>query len=84
MALTRLSTRKHKMGLEQRWSPTWEKKSCPSLVKLWQEMIHARGIEAAALIHPSSGQALLAFVLERKRAVGVLNMQSTKSMQRQT
>ena len=41
-------------------------------VNLGQEMIHARGIEAAVLPHPGSGQALLAFVWERKRAVGVL------------
>ena len=41
-------------------------------VKLWQEMIHVWGIEAAVLFHPGSGQALLAFVLERKRAVGIV------------
>ena len=41
-------------------------------VKLWQEMIRVGGIEAAVLLHPGSGQALLAFVLERKRAVGVV------------
>ena len=49
-------------------------------VKLWQEMIHARGIEAAVLLHPGSGQAVLASVLECKRAVGVLKNQSTKSL----
>ena len=41
-------------------------------VKLWQEMIHVWGIEAAVLFQAGSGQALLAFVLERKRAVGVV------------
>ena len=30
------------------------------------------GIEAAVLFQPGSGQALLAFVLERKRAVGIV------------
>ena len=38
-------------------------------VKLMQEMIHVFGIEAAVLFWPGSGQSLLAFVLERKRAV---------------
>ena len=41
-------------------------------VKLWQEMIHVWGIGAAVLFMPGSGQSLLAFVLERKHAVGVV------------
>ena len=41
-------------------------------MKLWQEMIHVGGIEAAVLFQPGSGQALLAFVLERNRAVGIV------------
>ena len=49
-------------------------------VKRWQEMIYVWGIVAAVLFHPGSGQALLAFVLERKRAVGVLKMRSTRIM----
>jgi hypothetical protein len=49
-------------------------------VKLWQEIIHVWRIDAAMLLHPGSGQALLAFVLERKFAVGVLKIQSTMSM----
>ena len=35
-------------------------------------MTQVWGIDAAVLFHPGSGQAWLAFVLERKRAVGVL------------
>ena len=38
-------------------------------VKFMQEMIHVFGIEAAVLFWVGSGQSLLAFVLERKRAV---------------
>jgi hypothetical protein len=45
----------------------------------WRK-VYVWGIDAAVLFHPSNGQALLAFVLERKRAVGVLKIQSTKSM----
>ena len=41
-------------------------------VKLWQDMIHVFGIEAAVLFWVGSGQSLLAFVLERKRAVAVV------------
>lgn len=41
-------------------------------VKLWQEMIHVWGIDAAVLFTPGSGQSLLAFVLERKHAVAVV------------
>ena len=41
-------------------------------VKLWQEMIHVWGIEAAVLFTVGGGQALLAFILERKRAVGIV------------
>ena len=47
-------------------------------VKLWQEMIHAFGIEAAVLFWVGSGQALLAFVLERKRAVGIVRNAAEK------
>ena len=42
-------------------------------VKLWHEMIHVWGIEAAVLFWPGSGQSLLAFILERKRAVAVVS-----------
>ena len=41
-------------------------------VKLWQEMIHVWGIEAAVLFQAGSGQALLAFIIERKRAVAIV------------
>ena len=41
-------------------------------VKFMQEMIHVFGIEAAVLFWVGSGQSLLAFVLERKRAVAVV------------
>ena len=37
-----------------------------------QELIHVFELEAAVLFNPGSGQALLAFVLERKRAVGIV------------
>ena len=47
-------------------------------VKLWQEMIHVWGIESAVLFMVGSGQALLAFVLERKRAVGVVKNATQK------
>ena len=41
-------------------------------VKFMQEMIHVFGIEAAVLFWVGSGQSLLAFVLERKRAVAIV------------
>ena len=41
-------------------------------VKFMQEVIHVFGIEAAVLFWVGSGQSLLAFVLERKRAVAVV------------
>ena len=41
-------------------------------VKFVQELIHVFELEAAVLFNPGSGQALLAFVLERKRAVGIV------------
>ena len=41
-------------------------------VKFMQEMIHVFGIEAAVLFWVGSGQALLAYVLERKRAVAIV------------
>ena len=47
-------------------------------VKLWQELIHVFGIEAAVLFWVGSGQALLAFVLERKRAVGIVRNAAEK------
>ena len=44
-----------------------------------QEMIHVFGIEAAVLFWVGSGQALLAYVLERKRAVALVrNAQEKK------
>ena len=45
-------------------------------VKLFQEMIHVWGVESALMLHPGSGQGLLAFVLERKRAVGIMKNKS--------
>ena len=48
-------------------------------VKFMQEMIHVFGIEAAVLFWVGSGQALLAYVLERKRAVALVrNAQEKK------
>ena len=47
-------------------------------VKLMQEMIHVFGIEAAVLFWVGSGQSLLAFVLERKRAVAVVRNNNEK------
>ena len=41
-------------------------------VKFWQEMIHVWEIDVGVLFQPGSGQGLLAFVLERKRAVGIM------------
>ena len=41
-------------------------------VKLWQEMIHVWGVDTSVLFQPGSGQGLLAFALERKRAVGIV------------
>ena len=45
-------------------------------VKLFQEMIHVWSVESALMLHPGSGQGLLAFVLERKRAVGIMKNKS--------
>jgi len=47
-------------------------------VKLWQEMIHVWGIDVAVMFHPGGGQSLLAFVLERKRAVGIVKNKAHK------
>ena len=47
-------------------------------VKLWQEMIHVWEIDTAVLFQPGSGQALLAFVLERKHAVGIVKNNAHK------
>ena len=47
-------------------------------VKLWQEMIHVFGIEAAVLFWVGSGQGLLAYVLERKRAVALVRSAAEK------
>jgi hypothetical protein len=47
-------------------------------VKLWQEIIHLWEIDSAVLFQPGSGQALLAFVLERKRAVGIVKNKAHK------
>ena len=41
-------------------------------MKLWQEMIHVWSVDAEVLFQPGSRQAFLAFVLERKRAVGIV------------
>ena len=49
-------------------------------VELWQEMVHVWDIDAAVLFHPGSGQALQAFVWERKRAIGSCTMHSTRRM----
>ena len=46
--------------------------------KLWQEMIHVWEIDVAVLFQPGSGQALLAFVLERKHAVGIMKNKAHK------
>ena len=47
-------------------------------VKLWQEMIHVFGVEAGVLFWVGSGQALLAFILERKRAVAIVRNNEMK------
>ena len=47
-------------------------------VKLWQEMIHVWEVEVGVLFQPGSGQSLLAFVLERKRAVGIVKNKAHK------
>ena len=46
--------------------------------KLWQEFIHVWGIDVGVLLMPGGGLALLAFVLERKRAVGVMKKKAHK------
>ena len=46
-------------------------------------MIHAFGIDAGVLFHPGSSQALLAFVLERKRAVGIVKNAKHKEFVKQ-
>ena len=53
-------------------------------VKLWQEMIHVFGIESAVLFMVGSGQSLLAFVLERKRAVGIVKNAQQKKLVKET
>eukprot|EP00974_Lingulodinium_polyedra_P106956 10354162-Lingulodinium_polyedra.AAC.1 len=52
-------------------------------MKLWLEMMHVWGIEAAVLFHPGSGRGLLAFVLERKRAVGIMKNAKHKEFVKQ-
>ena len=52
-------------------------------VKLWQEMIHVWGIEAAVLFWVGSGQALLASVWERKRVVGIVRNVAEKKFVKQ-
>ena len=52
-------------------------------VKLWQELIHVFGIEAGVLFWVGSGQALLAFILERKRAVAVVRNNEMKDFVKQ-
>ena len=46
--------------------------------ELWQEMIHVWEIDVAVLFQPGSGQSLLAFVLERKHAVGIVQNNAHK------
>ena len=53
-------------------------------VKFMQEMIHVFGIEAAVLFWVGSGQSLLAFVLERKRAVAVVRNNHEKKFVKAT
>ena len=48
-------------------------------VKLWQETIHVWEIDVGVLFQPGSGQGLLAFVLERKRAVGIMKTSCSKT-----
>ena len=47
-------------------------------VKLWQEMIHVWEIDVGVLFQRCSGQSLLAFILERKRAVGITKNKAHK------
>ena len=49
-------------------------------VKFVQELIHVFELEAAVLFNPGSGQALLAFVLERKRAVGIVKNKAHRDL----
>ena len=53
-------------------------------VKFMREMIHVFGIEAAVLFWVGSGQTLLAFVLERKRAVAVVRNAAEKKFVKAT
>ena len=50
-------------------------------VKLFQECIHVWGIEVGVVVWTGSGQSLLAFIIERKRAVGIVkNAHQEKSV----
>ena len=46
--------------------------------KLWQEFIHVWDSDVGVLFQPGSGLALLAFVIERKRAVGLMKNKAHK------
>jgi hypothetical protein len=47
-------------------------------VKLWQEMIHVWDVDVGVMFQVGSGQCLLAYVLERKRAVGIMKNKAHK------
>ena len=46
--------------------------------KLTQEMIHVWDIDVGVVLMPGSGQSLLAFIMENKRAVGIAKNQAHK------
>jgi hypothetical protein len=47
-------------------------------VKLWQEMIHVWDVDVRVMFQVGAGQCLLAYVLERKRAVGIMKNKAHK------
>lgn len=47
-------------------------------VKLWQEMIHVWDVDVGVMFQVGAGQCLLAYVLERKRAVGIMKNKAHK------
>ena len=52
-------------------------------MKLARKVIHAWEIDVGAILNPGSGKSLLAFILESRRAVGIMNNNAHEEFVRQ-